>query len=62
MLFLATLLIVLGASILFLLLYSPPTVSDINFYLCELFAPVAIFIGLREFLERFFGSDANRQA
>lgn len=62
MLFLATLLIVLGAAFLFVLLYLPSKVSNLSFYLCELFAPVALFIGLREFLERSFGSDANRQA
>jgi len=52
--FIATLLIVLGATILFVLLYLPPKVSDLSFYLCELFAPVALFIGIREINFRYF--------
>lgn len=42
------LLIVFGAASLFVLLYFPPTVPDLYFYLCELFASVALFVGIRE--------------
>ena len=52
--FIATLLIVFGAAFLFLLLYLPPTVSDISFYLCELFAPVALIVGIKGVTSHYF--------